>query len=243
MRGASLAAVAMLPGILAVTLVAQPRAARLPPPDDAAGFITIFDGKSLEGWEGDPRFWRVENGAIVGESTPEKVVERNTFLIWKGGNVADFELKLEFRLSENANSGLQYRSARAPERGPWGMKGYQADLDGRHTFTGMAYEEMGRGFLAPRGQFARVLDAKTRKLIGSVGEPDALKELIKSGDWNQLHVIARGNVLIHAVNGRVMSIVLDDDAEGRRSEGLLGLQLHAGPPMKVEFRNILLRKL
>ncbi len=216
---------------------------RAPVPDDDAGFQPIFDGKTLEDWDGDPVFWRVENGAIVGESTPEKVLKQNTFLIWKGGRLGDFELKLEFRLSEAANSGVQYRSVRLPDVGPWVMKGYQADMDGRHTYTGMVYEERGRGFLAPRGQIARVSEDGVRKLIGSPGEPDALKAFLKPEDWNQLHIIARGNILIHVVNGRLMSLLVDEDPRGRSMEGLLGLQLHAGKPMRVEFRNIRLRKL
>ncbi len=222
----------------------QPGAGRRAPvPDDDAGFLAIFDGRTLKDWDGDPAFWRVENGAIVAESTPEKVVRQNTFLIWQGGKLADFELKLEFRLSEAANSGVQYRSVRVPELGPWAMRGYQADIDGRHTFTGMVYEERGRGFLAPRGQIARVSEDGTRKLIGSPGDPDTLRTFLKAEDWNQLHIIARGNVLVHLVNGRLMSLLVDEDPKGRSLEGLLGLQLHAGKPMRVEFRNILLRRL
>jgi hypothetical protein len=235
-------------GLLSCLLATAPAWAqargRVPPaPDDHTGFVAIFDGKSLDNWEGDPRFWRVEGGAIVAESTPEKVVERNTFLIWKGGPVADFELKLEFKLSDTANSGVQYRSARAPELGQWAMKGYQADMDGQNMFTGMVYEERGRGFLAERGQFARIAPGKVRKLIGSPGDAEALKSFLKPGDWNQLHVIARGTVLIHVINGHVMSLLVDDDAEGRAMDGLLGLQLHAGKPMRIEFRNIYLKKL
>ncbi|MCS6952460.1 MAG: DUF1080 domain-containing protein [Bryobacteraceae bacterium] len=229
--------------VAAASAAAQP-GGRVPPgPDDLAGFVSIFDGKSLEGWDGDPRFWRVEGGAIVAESTPEKVVERNTFLIWKGGPVGDFELKLEFKLSDTANSGVQYRSATVSDLGPWALKGYQADMDGQNRFTGMVYEERGRGFLAERGQFVRIADGKVRKMIGSPGDPESLKALLRPGDWNQLHVIARGTVLIHVVNGRVMALLVDDDAEGRSMQGLLGLQLHAGKPMRIEFRNIYLKKL
>jgi len=214
-----------------------------PVADDDAGFEPIFDGKSLNGWEGDPAFWRVESGVIVAESTPERPVERNTFLIWRGGALRDFELKLEYRLSETANSGVQYRSRRIPEVGPWAMKGYQADMDGRDTYTGMVYEERGRGFLAPRGQFARVAPNGVRKLVAITGQPDDLKAQLKTGDWNAMHIIARGNVLLHVVNGRLMAALVDEDAENRALEGLLGLQLHAGKPMRIEFRNIRLKQL
>jgi len=230
-----------------LALSAQPaqggRRQAAPVADDDAGFEPIFDGKTLNGWEGDATFWRVENGVIVAESTPERPVERNTFLIWRGGTLRDFELKLEYRLSEAANSGVQYRSQRLPEVGPWAMKGYQADMDGRDTYTGMVYEERGRGFLAPRGQFARVAPGGVRKLIAVTGQPEELKAQLKTGDWNAMHIIARGNVLMHVVNGRLMAALVDEDSENRALEGLLGLQLHAGKPMRIEFRNIRLKKL
>ncbi len=229
---------------LCAVLLGLPHATSAAPvPDDNTGFAAIFDGKTLNHWDGDPAFWRVENGAIVAESTPEKVVKQNTFLIWQGGKIADFELKVEYKLTETANSGVQYRSVVASELGQWAMRGYQADMDGQNNFTGMLYEERGRGFLAPRGQFARIVEGKTRKLIASPGEPDALKAFIKTGDWNQLHIIARGNTLIHVINGHVMSMLIDEDPQGRSMEGLLGLQMHVGKPMKLEFRNILLKKL
>ncbi len=212
-------------------------------PDDNAGFEAIFDGKSLDNWDGDPMFWRAENGEIIGESTAEKVVKVNTFLIWKGGAVKDFELKADFKLSAAANSGIQYRSAILPEVAKWSMKGYQADMDGSDTYTGQLYEERARGFLAMRGQFTRMLGGRALKLIASVGESAALKEFIKAGDWNQIHIVAKGNTLIHSVNGHVMAIFIDEDPAGRAMEGRLGLQLHMGQPMKNEFRNIYYKKL
>lgn len=233
-----------LAGVWRVLPAPAPVAQRAAPaPDDDSGFERIFDGKSLAGWEGDAAFWRVENGAIVAESTPEKPVERNTFLIWQGGALRDFELKLEYRLSEAANSGVQYRSALAPELGRWAMKGYQADMDGRDVYTGMVFEERGRGFLAPRGQIARVTAGAVRKLIATTGGADDLKAHLKTGDWNQMHIVARGNVLMHVVNGRLMAALVDEDPQWRSLEGLLGLQLHAGKPMRIEFRNIRLRRL
>ncbi len=237
---------AVMAGLPQVTPSAAPAAQRglqPPAPDDDEGFEPIFDGKSLAGWEGDPAFWRVENGAIVAESTPERPVERNTFLVWRGGALRDFELKLEYRLSEAANSGVQYRSTLAPELGRWAMKGYQADMDGRDTYTGMVYEERGRGFLAPRGQFARVAAGGRRKLIAETGRPEDLRAQLKTGEWNRMHIIARGNVLLHFVNDRLMAGLVDEDAPNRALEGLLGLQLHAGKPMRIEFRNIRLRRL
>jgi len=217
-----------------------PRAAT---PDDNTGFEAIFDGKTLTNWDGEPGFWRVQDGVLTGETTEEKKLKLNTFIIWRGGTTADFEFKAEFRLTEGANSGVQYRSTALTDVGPFVLKGYQADMDGKSMFTGMLYEERGRGFVAPRGQFVRMSDTGAPKLIGSPGTADELKSVIKIGDWNQIHIIARGIVITHVINGRIMSMVIDEDAKGRAMQGLLGLQLHVGPPMKVEFKNILLKKL
>lgn len=214
-----------------------------PVPDDAAGFQPIFDGKTLDGWRYDTGFWRVQDGAMTGETTAGKPLKMNTFIIWEAGTTKDFEIKLEYRITETGNSGVQYRSVALPDVGPYVLKGYQADIDGRNNYTGMLYEERGRGFLAERGQAVRMSETKQRKMMGTPGAPDELKGLIKVGDWNQVHIIARGTMIAHIINGRVMSLFVDDDPNGRMAEGKLGLQLHQGPPMKVEFRNILLKKL
>jgi hypothetical protein len=215
---------------------------RQPVPDDTSGFVQIFDGKSLSKWEGDPMFWRAENGAIVGESTAEKPLKQNTFIIWRGGTTKDFELKLDFKLT-GGNSGVQYRSAALPDAGKFVLKGYQADMDAKDMYTGMLYEERGRGFLAERGRVTRIMPGGERKLIGSPGEGEALKAAIRPEDWNQLHIIARGSTVVHVINGRVMSLCIDDDTQSRPVEGLLGLQLHTGPAMKAEFRSIFLKAL
>jgi len=213
-----------------------------PAPDDNTGFSPIFDGSTMKGWEGDTTFWRAEDGALVGETTAEKPLKGNTFLIWRAGAPKDFELKLEYRLN-STNSGIQIRSVQLPEAGPFVLKGYQADIDAQNRYTGMMYEERGRGFLAMRGLFNRIAADKRVKTVASLGDGEALKEVIKSGDWNQVHIIAQGNIIIQVLNGRVTSVVVDEDTQGRALEGLLGLQLHVGPPMKVEFRNILLKTL
>src|SRR5262245_49367120 len=139
--------------------------------DDHTGFESIFDGKSLKGWDGDPAFWRVENETIIGESTEEKPLKgNNTFLIWRGGQPKDFELKLEYRIN-STNSGVQYRSVELPEVGKWVLKGYQADIDFQNTFTGQLYEERGRGFLAMRGQMTRLQEGK-KQVVGARGGGD-----------------------------------------------------------------------
>ncbi len=214
------------------------------PFEDRTGFKEIFDGKTLAGWDGDPTFWRAEDGAIVGESTPDKPVKTNTFIIWRGGEPADFELKVEFRINAT-NSGVQYRSVELPDVGKWVLKGYQADIDYPNQYTGMLYEERGRTFLAERGNFGYGKPPQPtpgRGPMGALEAGTALQTAIKQNDWNQFHVIARGNVLIHVLNGRVMALFVDDDTANRAMKGLLGFQIHVGAPMKVEFRNIWLKQ-
>ena len=209
--------------------------------DDRTGFESIFDGKTLKGWDGDPAFWRVENDAIIGESSAERPLKANTFLIWRDGQPKDFELKLDYRINAT-NSGVQYRSVELPEVGKWVLKGYQADIDFQNTYTGQLYEERGRGFLAMRGQMTRLQQGK-KSMVANLRGGDELKALIKVDDWNQLHIIARGSALTHILNGHVMAVAIDDDAANRAMAGLIGFQMHVGPPMKVEYRNIWLKNL
>jgi hypothetical protein len=211
------------------------------PPIEEMGYQPIFDGKSLAGWDGDPKFWRIEDGAIVGQTTTDKQPDQNTFLIWRGGSPADFELRLQFKLT-GFNSGIQFRSIELPDI-KYAMKGYQADMDGEQRYTGQIYEERGRGFLAMRGQFSYIGEGKKPALVSSVGDGEELKKLIKGEDWNDLHLIARGNTIIQMLNGRITSMLIDDDTAGRKLDGLIGIQVHKGPPMKIEARNIRLKKL
>lgn len=218
-------------------------------PASETGFTSIFDGKSLAGWDGDPRFWRVEDGALVGEITPGNEIKRNTFVIWRGGLTGDFELKLRYRISGKGNSGINYRSEELTDA-KFSLKGYQFDIDGggkgnaqavRHT--GNNYEERGRTFMALRGQVTRAVEGGKREVIAAVGDYKEMMELIRNDDWNEVHIIARGNTLVHLLNGHVMSIVIDDDPAHRAAEGKLGVQVHVGPPMKVEYKDIRLKKL
>lgn len=264
------------------------------PFENFSGFEKIFDGTTLTNWDGDPTFWRVEGGAIVGESSAEKPVTENTFLIYRGSEPDNFELKLEFKMN-STNSGVQYRSRQLTGAvGKWVLCGYQADIDFNNSYTGMLYEERGRpGFLAPRGtvQYAGPNDVKQgqcssgqpvaprgqgagraggdagrggtgdgqrvggppaqtppasaplRGQIGQVADGEALRGIIKVNDWNQLHIIARGTTLMHLLNGHVTAVFVDDDQANRSMKGLLGVQIHTGPPMKIEFRNIYLKNL
>jgi hypothetical protein len=218
-------------------------------------FKTIFNGKNLKGWAGDTQYWRVENGCIIGEITPETILKTNSFLVYQGGELADFEFKAQFKITEKGNSGVNYRSVIYPDV-PHALKGYQADIDGAIRYTGQNYEERGRTTLAYRGQITTIkaqtnpmnteqVRAKVQKnawtdleVTGSLGENEFLKEKIKAEDWNDLHLIIKGNRLQHFVNGVLMSDVTDLDSVNGKSKGLLGMQVHVGPPMKVQYRDI-----
>jgi len=235
-------AIAAVAALAATALQAQPGGGSSPvPPLEETGFHPIFDGKTMSGWDGDPAFWRVENGALVGQTLTNKQPEQNTFLIWRGGSPADFGLKLDFRLT-GYNSGIQFRSIELPDI-KWAMKGYQADMYGEQQYTGQIYEERGRGILALRGQFAYIGDGKRPAMAGSLGGAEELKKLIHGDGWNALWLIARGNTIEQMLNGRMMSMLIDDDTAGRRMDGLIGIQVHLGPPMKIEVKNIRLKKL
>ena len=226
----------------------QAKRARSGPPgpteyeaDNYAGFQSIFDG-TLKGWDGDPQYWRVEDKVIIGEAKADNPLPQNTFLIWRGGTLKDFELKIDFRMN-NTNRGIQYRSAEVPEAGKWVLKGYQSDMDFVNRYTGAVYEERGRGLLALRGQATYIAPGEKPRIIASVGDGLALSGYLKINDWNRVHIIARGNVITQIYNGHVMTTLIDDDKENRAMEGLLGLQLHRGDPMIVEFRNVYLKNL
>jgi len=210
--------------------------------NDESGFVQIFDGKSLAGWEGDTNYWRVENGCLVGEVTSDKLLKQNSFIVWHGGKTRDFELKVEYRISAKGNSGINYRSIMVTN-GPWTMRGYQADIDGANKYTGQNYEERGRTFLALRGQVARQVDDQLPEIIGTLGTTNELLAVIKTNDWNEYHLIVSGNTMTHILNGRVMSVVIDEDTKNRKFDGLLGVQVHVGPPMKIEYRNFRLKNL
>jgi hypothetical protein len=237
----------LLPLTLGLVLGLAPSAFAQPRPmpvvtDDESGFEQIFDGKSLSGWEGDPQYWRVENGALVGEVTATNLLKQNSFIIWRGGEPRDFELKVEYRVSAKGNSGINYRSV-PWTNSPWALRGYQADIDGANKYTGQNYEEKGRTFLAMRGQVTRLEDGKPPEIISSLGSTNDWQSVIKNEDWNEYHLIARGGVLTHILNGRVMSVVIDDDVRNRTLSGLIGVQVHVGPPMKIEYRNFRLKRL
>jgi hypothetical protein len=211
---------------------------------DEAGFHSIFDGKTLDGWEGDPKYWRAADGLMTGEITPETVIKSNTFIIWRRGAPQDFELKVDYRITASGNSGVNYRSVVVPDAvtpsNRFAMRGYQCDIDGQNRYTGNNYEEKGRLFLAERGEVTHVTGTRKPIVLSRIGDNQELARLI-TADWNSIHLIVRGNMMIHNINGRLMSVTLDDDP-GREAKGLIGVQVHVGPPMRVDYRNWRLRQ-
>lgn len=217
----------------------------------------LFNGKDLTGWEGNTQLWSVQDGAITGKTTVEKPAHGNTFLIWKDGDkigdVGDFELNLKFKIVDKdgksdgfGNSGIQYRSKVIDPKN-WVAGGYQADFEVGKNYSGILYEERGRGILAQRGQKVVIHegdapDKPKIEVTGEVGKADEIQAAIKPGEWNDYKVIAKGNHLQHFINGKATVDVTDETAIGAKS-GILALQLHAGEPMMVQFKDIVLNDL
>ncbi|WP_248722461.1 DUF1080 domain-containing protein [Seonamhaeicola sp. ML3] len=224
------------------------------------GYRSIFNGKNLDGWEGDATYWRVENGILVGEVTPETLLKRNSFIIYKNAQPENFELKLKYRVSELGNSGINYRSE-IIDGVPFALRGYQCDIDGRNRFTGQNYEEKKRTTLAYMGEKVSIPEMpdsiptsnirknvkkncwQTRLVIDTLGTKPELKSHIKSNDWNEVYLKVNGNLLQHYVNGVLMSEVTDLDTKNKSLKGYIGVQVHVGPPMKIEYKDIMLRYL
>lgn len=238
--------------------------------DDHAGWVQIFDGKTLKDWDGDTDVWHVEDGAIVGESSPEHP-SGTTNIIWRGGEPANFELKLEMKLEgSGANGGVQYRSYHVEPRleslpadltpeqrtkrqqqqdldrkhARWNVGGYQADFDFNNQYTGQLYEQSSpRGIIAWRGQVVATEAGKKPTLLATLGSSDELKSAIKPGEWNQVEIIADGNTLVHIVNGRIMSVLVDTDAEFSRAKGLIAVEIEGPGNVRISHRNIWLKRL
>jgi len=209
---------------------------------EEAGFQPIFNGKDLTGWDGNPTLWSVKDGAITGQTTRENPAKTNTFLIWTNGTVDDFELRCSFKLVPGdarrfANSGIQYRS-KVLDPAKWVVGGYQADMEAGTNYSGILYEEQMRGIMATRGE--KVIWGKDcrKQVVGSVGKSEDIQASIKQGDWNDYVVIAKGNHLQQFINGK-QTIDVTDECEAKAAKaGILALQLHAGPPMMAQFKNI-----
>jgi hypothetical protein len=222
------------------------------------GYISLFDGASLKGWDGNPKFWRVEDGAIVGESTRQNP-SGNTYLVYRDLKAKDFTLKFEMKVDGKGGSGFQYRSqtgipwlvptspAVISNTGPvnldWMMTGPQADFWPSQIYTGQFYSEnTPMRIIAWRGQVVESYGASKKVLMGNIGDRKALGDLVKTNDWNQYTVIARGGTFIHIVNGQLMAVLVDDDpASSNNQPGLFGIELES--TCKLYVRNIWLKKL
>jgi hypothetical protein len=225
---------------------------------DHEGYVSIFDGVSLKGWDGNKKFWRVEDGAIVGESTPQNP-SGNSYIVYRDLEAKDFTLKFEIKVEGDGGSGIQYRSktgipwlARIPDavianNGPvnldWMMTGPQADFWPSRVYTGQFYSEnTPMRILAWRGQVVEGFSTKSKRLMGTIGDRQALGDLVKKNDWNQYTVIARGGICMHIVNGQLMAVMIDDDpASSNNQAGLIGIEIEA--ITKVMVRNLWLKKL
>jgi hypothetical protein len=224
-------------------------------PADADGFVSLFNGRDLEGWDGDPRLWSVRDGVLRGETTPGTPARGNTFLIRKGDALADFVLKLEFRVGDENNSGVQFRSERvAPGPGvpnPWVVRGYQAEVEEKPGKVGFLYDEGRRGWLVDVGDFLVLerVDGKLQKnVVGKVSDRDRLiangyYKPNETGQWNAYTITCRGNHVAMELNGFPTVELIDNDPAEHTRAGVIALQLHAGAPMWVEYRNIRVKRL
>lgn len=213
-------------------------------PPEPDGMVQLFNGKDLEGWDGDKRLWSIKDGVVRGETTAENPAKGNTFLIWKGGKLGDFELRLSFRI-DHGNSGIQYRSQHLTENvsNDWVVSGYQAEVENTPGKVGFLYHERGRGYLCNVGDKVVISEDGKPQVVGKLGDRDAIGATYKKSDWNDYVIIARGNHLVQYLNGIQTIDLVDNDPKGSAASGILALQIHAGPPMVVEFKNVRLKQL
>ncbi len=210
----------------------------------------IFNGKDLSGWEGDSRLWSVKEGVIHGETTSENKANGNTFLIWQEGNTKDFELRITFRCNATNNSGIQYRSKHITEdkrvRNKWVVQGYQHEIRNELDFpsvSGFIYDERGsRGRICLAGEQA-TWDKDGKKTDSALLTEAEFQKVFKLDGWNQVVIIAKGNRIQHFMNGKLILDLTDNHPTLALQEGVLALQLHAGAPMWVEFKDIFFKEL
>lgn len=217
--------------------------------DEPEGMVSLFNGTDLTGWNGDPRFWTVVDGAIRGETTESEMARGNTFLIWTGGELDDFELRLSFRCTAANNSGIQYRSRHITEGEPsneWVVRGYQHEIRNEDTFPNVSsfiYDEGGnRGRICLTGERAVWHSEGGKEVTGRLIDQEAFRNLMRVDDWNDVVITAEGNRIRHFLNGRLVLDFIDDDPKLALDSGVLALQLHAGAPMWVEYKDIRLQQ-
>ena len=245
----------LLSAVLAVlTTATLPPSAAVAAESDDAGFVSLFNGRDLTGWQGNPDLWSVEDACITGRTKADPKLTHNTFLVSTNDDVADFELRFSYKIV-NGNSGVQYRS-KVLEQGKFGpiVGGYQADFEADKTYSGILYEERMRGILAQRGQKTVIKEIATEKegvkkletkveVVGELGKSADIQANIKHEDWNDYIVIAKGNHLQHFINGMQTIDVTDEQPAKAAKAGVLALQIHVGPPMTVQFKNVRIKTL
>ncbi len=219
-------------------------------PEEKPGMTSLFTGLNLNGWEGDPQLWTVAGGKIRGETTRENAAKGNTFLVWREGVVKDFELRLSFRSNNTNNSGIQYRSKRitdASAKNNWVVRGYQFEVRNENVLpsvSGFIFDEGGkRGRLCLVGERASNNSVGKKEVAETFLDADGYKKIMRLDDWNDVVIIAKGNQISHYLNGSLIVDFTDNNSLHAANEGVLALQLHAGNPMWVEFKNIRLRKI
>lgn len=213
-------------------------------PPEPKDMKPLFNGKDLDGWDGHPKLWSFKDGVVRGETTKENVAKGNTFLIWKGGTLDDFELRLSFRI-KGGNSGVQYRSKQVETKDKdnmWVVGGYQAEVEDTPGKVGFLYHERGRGYLCNVGEKVEIGDDGKPKVVGKLDDKAAIAATYKKSDWNDYVIIGKGNHLTHYLNGIQTVDVVDNDPKNRALSGILALQIHAGPPMLVEFKDVRLKQ-
>ena len=232
---------------LSLNLFADEAARSVPP--EASDMKVLFNGKDLTGWDGDARLWKVKDGVLRGETTKENPAKGNTFIIWKGGTLKDFDLRLSFRMNAANNSGIQYRSKHITEgkvNNAWVVRGYQHELRNEKKFPNtpsFIYDEGGkRGRMCQVGERVVWTADGKKEVKETFVTQEAFDKLMRLDDWNDVVIIAKGKNIKHYLNGQLVVDFTDEDPKLALSEGILALQLHAGAPMWVEFKNIRLKE-
>lgn len=218
--------------LFALTLALAPLSAQ-----DDDGFQSLFNGKDLTGWDGNPELWSVEDGVITGRTKGPEHLDYNQFLIWRGGTVKNFELRAKVKVTGN-NSGIQYRSKELPENGKWSVGGYQCDIHPNAPYNAMIYHERGRGIVVQNGQSV-VVDPEARKWLVAERDPVA----VDTEQWHEYTIIAKGNHITHLLDDQMTIELSDYDKEGRSLEGIIAFQVHRGPAMEVQIKDVRLKHL
>ncbi|MEX2212789.1 MAG: DUF1080 domain-containing protein [Phycisphaeraceae bacterium] len=242
MRSIPLAALAVLITCTVSLAEDAPKPTAPPEPKDMKKLI----GEDLSNWEGDMRLWSLKDGVIRGETTKENETKGNTFLVLKNTTLKDFELRIKFKI-DHGNSGIQYRSKVLPAKddvvNKWVVSGYQAEVENTPGKVGFLYHERGRAWLVNVGDKVEIGEDSKPKVVGKLGDKDAIGKTYNKSEWNEYIIICKGNHVRHYLNGYQTVDLIDNDKAKRCDEGILALQIHAGAPMWVEFKDIRLKQM